>query len=51
MCMAIFGGAVLPAVMGLVADRAGVRAAFAVPIACFVYLAVLALSVRRSAAA
>ncbi|HYX21525.1 MAG TPA: MFS transporter, partial [Thermoanaerobaculia bacterium] len=34
MCMAIFGGAVLPAVMGLVADRAGVRAAFAVPIAC-----------------
>jgi fucose permease len=51
MCMAIFGGAVLPAVMGLVADRAGVRAAFAVPIACFVYLAVLSLSVRRSAAA
>jgi len=50
MCMAIFGGAALPALMGLVADGAGVRAAFAVPIACFVYLTVLSLTVRRSAA-
>jgi fucose permease len=50
MCMAIFGGAALPALMGVVADRAGVRAAFAVPIACFVYLTALSLSVRRSAA-
>lgn len=49
MCMAIFGGAALPAVMGLVADGAGVRVAFAVPIACFVYLTALSLSVRRSA--
>jgi len=48
MCMAIFGGAALPAVMGLVADRAGVRVAFAVPIACFLYLIGLSLSVRRS---
>jgi len=50
MCMAIFGGAALPALMGVVADRAGVRAAFAVPIACFFYLTALSLSVRRSAA-
>jgi fucose permease len=50
MCMAIFGGAALPAVMGLAADRAGVRLAFLVPLACFVYLAALAFSGRRAAA-
>ena len=49
MCMAIFGGAALPALMGLVADAAGVRAAFAVPTACFLYLTALSLSGRRSA--
>ena len=50
MCMAIFGGAALPAVMGVAADRAGVRLAFLVPLACFVYLTVLAFSGRRMAA-
>jgi len=49
MCMAIFGGAVLPAVMGLAADRAGVRLAFLVPLACFIYLTALAFSGRRTA--
>jgi FHS family L-fucose permease-like MFS transporter len=48
MCMAIFGGAVLPAVMGVAADRAGVRLAFLVPLACFVYLTILAFSGRRT---
>ena len=51
MCMAIFGGAALPAVMGAVADGAGVRMAFLVPFACFAYLAALAFSGRRSVAA
>jgi fucose permease len=50
MCMAIFGGAALPALMGLAADRAGVRLAFLVPLACFVYLAALAFLGRRTAA-
>ncbi|HKD20036.1 MAG TPA: MFS transporter [Thermoanaerobaculia bacterium] len=50
MCMAIFGGAALPALMGLAADRAGVRLAFLVPLACFGYLTALAFSGRRRAA-
>jgi FHS family L-fucose permease-like MFS transporter len=46
MCMAIFGGAVMPALMGLVADHTGVRLAFLVPLAAFVYLTLLALGSR-----
>ena len=49
MCMAIFGGALLPAVMGFAADRAGMRTAFLVPLACFVYLTALAFVGRRTA--
>lgn len=51
MCMAIFGGAALPALMGAVADGAGIRLAFLVPFACFVYLTALSFSGRRTAAA
>jgi MFS transporter, FHS family, L-fucose permease len=51
MCMAIFGGAVMPALMGLVADHAGVRLAFLVPVAAFVYLTLLALGSQRGSAA
>ena len=50
MCMAIFGGAALPALMGVAADRAGVRLAFVFPLACFAYLTALALLGRRSSA-
>jgi FHS family L-fucose permease-like MFS transporter len=45
--MAIFGGAVLPPLMGRIADAAGLGAAFLVPLAAFVYL--LALSMRGAA--
>ncbi len=48
MCMAIFGGAVMPALMGLLADLAGVRAGFLVPLGAFVFLALLALTWARS---
>jgi fucose permease len=48
MCMAIFGGAVLPPLMGRIADAAGLGVAFLVPLAAFVYL--LALSLRGGAA-
>ena len=51
MCMAIFGGAALPILMGLAADRAGVRLAFLVPLACFAYLTALAFADRRGGAA
>ncbi len=44
MCMAIFGGAVLPPLMGRLNDTVGMTAAFLVPLASFVYL--LALSLR-----
>jgi len=47
MCMAIFGGAVLPPLMGRIADGVGLGAAFLVPLASFAYL--LALSLRSSA--
>jgi fucose permease len=46
MCMAIFGGALLPLLMGRLADVASVRTAFVVPLACFAYLTYLALSSR-----
>ena len=48
MCMAIAGGAVMPALMGLLADRAGVRLAFLVPLGAFLYLAALALAAQRA---
>ncbi len=48
MCMAIFGGAVLPPLMGRIADTAGLGAAFLVPLAAFAYL--LVLSMRPAAA-
>ncbi|HYL06213.1 MAG TPA: MFS transporter [Thermoanaerobaculia bacterium] len=51
LCMAIFGGAVMPALMGLVADHAGVRLAFLVPLAAFAYLTLLALGSRSAAGA
>ena len=50
MCMAIFGGAMLPALMGVLADRAGVASAFLVPLACFAYLTALAFFGRSSPA-
>ena len=44
MCMAIFGGAVLPPLMGRLNDTAGSwTAAFLVPLAAFAYLLVLSL--------
>jgi len=50
MCMAIFGGALLPLAMGKLADGISVRAAFVVPVACFVYLTGFALRALRRGA-
>jgi MFS transporter, FHS family, L-fucose permease len=44
MCMAIFGGAVLPPLMGRIGDAVGLGFAFLVPLAAFVYLLALAVS-------
>jgi FHS family L-fucose permease-like MFS transporter len=43
MCMAIFGGAVLPPLMGRLNDTLGWTAAFLLPLASFAYLVVLSL--------
>jgi fucose permease len=44
MCMAIFGGAVLPPLMGKLKDVVGMGPAFLVPLAAFAYLVVLSLT-------
>lgn len=47
--MSIVGGAIAPVIMGLIADAEGTTAtAFAVPLACFVIIAVYALQVKGS---
>lgn len=51
MCMAISGGAVVPLLMGRLADAGAGAAAFLVPAACFGYLLLLALGGRGRAAA
>jgi FHS family L-fucose permease-like MFS transporter len=42
LCMAIVGGAIVPPVTGLVADRAGLSLAYAVPLLCYVVIALFA---------
>ncbi|MCB9235666.1 MAG: sugar MFS transporter [Bacteroidia bacterium] len=37
--MAIFGGAVIPPIQGLVADSEGIQLSYLVPVACYLYLA------------
>ncbi len=50
LCMAIFGGALLPLLMGRLADAVSVRAAFLVPLLCFAYLVLLAVTSGKRAA-
>jgi len=42
--MAIIGGAVFPALMGLVSDASNIQLAFAVPLVCYAYVLYFALS-------
>ena len=39
LCMAIVGGAIVPFLMGAVADRIGIQHAFFVPVLCYAYIA------------
>lgn len=39
LCSAIVGGAVLPVVLGMIADRCGIQTVFIVPAACYLYIA------------
>jgi FHS family L-fucose permease-like MFS transporter len=50
LCLAIFGGAVLPLAVGAMADRFGLAVSFAVPLAAYAFIALFALAARESAA-
>jgi FHS family L-fucose permease-like MFS transporter len=47
LCMAIVGGAIVPLVQGLVADRVGIHHSFVVPVLCYGYIAWYAVTYRR----
>lgn len=49
LCLAIFGGAVLPLAVGAMADRFGLGLSFAVPLAAYVFIALFAFAARDSA--
>jgi FHS family L-fucose permease-like MFS transporter len=46
LCLAIFGGALLPLTVGTIADSFGLSASFAVPFAAYVFIAFFALAAR-----
>jgi len=48
LCTAIVGGALIPYIMGLVADSASLKVSFIVPWICYVYLLVFAARLARS---
>ena len=48
LCLAIFGGAVLPLAVGAMADRFGLGVSFVVPLAAYAVIAAFALAARES---
>ena len=46
LCVAVFGGAVLPMAVGAIADRFGLSNAFTVPLAGYLFIAMFALAAR-----
>ena len=48
LCLAIFGGALLPMAVGAIADRFGLGASFAVPLAGYAFIALFAFAARES---
>ena len=51
LCVAIFGGALLPLAVGGIADRFGLSLSFIVPLAAYVFIAVFALGARKQPSA
>ena len=47
LCLAIFGGALLPIAVGSIADSFGLGASFAVPLAAYCFIAFFALVARE----
>ncbi len=50
LCVAIFGGALLPLSVGAIADRFGLSTSFAIPFAAYVVIASFALAARKEIA-
>jgi FHS family L-fucose permease-like MFS transporter len=48
LCLAIFGGALLPLAVGTIADRLGLSASFAVPLGAYAFIAFFAVAARDS---
>ena len=46
LCLAIFGGALLPVAVGTIADRFGLGASFIIPFAAYAFIAFFAVSAR-----
>jgi len=49
LCLAIVGGALVPLLQGVIADTAGLRIGFVVPVVCYVYIAWYGLQGSRPA--
>jgi FHS family L-fucose permease-like MFS transporter len=48
MTMAIVGGAIIPVLQGVIADRIGIQHAFFIPVLCYLYILYYALRGSRS---
>jgi MFS transporter, FHS family, L-fucose permease len=48
LCLAIFGGAILPLAVGAMADRFGLGLSFVVPLAAYAFIVLFALAARES---
>jgi MFS transporter, FHS family, L-fucose permease len=48
LCMAIVGGAIVPVIMGFLADRIGLTASFGVPLVCYLFIVHYGLSGHRA---
>jgi FHS family L-fucose permease-like MFS transporter len=49
LCVAIFGGALLPLAVGTIADSFGLSASFIVPLGAYLFIAAFALAARKGA--
>src|SRR3546814_9729808 len=48
LCMSIIGGAIIPLIVGKIADMSGYSAGLAVPMLCYVILCVIAIAAGRA---
>jgi MFS transporter, FHS family, L-fucose permease len=48
LCMAIVGGAILPVIAGLIADSAGLHAAFLLPMAAYAFISLIAVAASKA---